>query len=174
MLSTSFPDYVTALEAAGFGAWHEDSSAEVRFASLFVVFHIDDDGRKYVLQAFDARELARSLDPVGGEFPLGLLQLTFQYPFDVQETSFPDIARWLHRLNNLLPIGSFLLSEDDQCICHRSTVPAGEAGLPSDVLVEMVGIIRRFCVDLAGAIEAVATGKMSYQEVLSELTQGDG
>lgn len=172
MLSQTFPTYASALDAAGFGSWHEEASDSTPFSSLFVVFHVDEADRKYVLQGFDAREMAAAIDPAGSEFPVSLLQLTFQYPFEVLPSCFSDVARLLHRLNNLMPIGSFLLSEDDQCVCHRTAIPADETTVPPEMLVVTVRIIQQFCVDLAGLIEAAAGGGMSYDQILSELTEG--
>ena len=171
MLSDNFAICATALESAGFGSWHEESSETAPFASLFVVFHIDEADRKYVLQGFDAREMAAMMGPTESDFPFGLLQLTFQFPFEVQQQHFPDVARLLHRLNNLLPVGSFLLAEDDRCVCHRTTIPAEDSGLPTETLVATIKIIQRFCIELSGLIEATSAGHMSYDDFLSELTK---
>jgi hypothetical protein len=171
MISSLFPTYAAALEAAGFGAWHEEASEASPIASLFVVIHVDDQDRKQVLQAFDARELAKAIQPEAADFPFALLQLTMQYPFSVLPACFADVARLLHRLSSLLPVGTFLLSEDDRAICFRSMIPSDDPGLSTETLVATIMIIQRFCVDSAGLIEAVANGQMSLEQALALATR---
>jgi hypothetical protein len=173
MISQSFPSYATALESADLAAWCEEASEKSPLSSLFVVLHVDDQDRRYVLQAFDARELARLIQPDLDVFPSGLLQLTLQYPFAVQPMCFGDTARLLHRLSNLQPLGAFLLAEDDKAVCHRTIMPVDEPGLATETLVAAVQVIRHFVVTCADLIEAVAGGEMTYADAMAKVKAGE-
>jgi hypothetical protein len=168
MISQSFPTLATALETAGFVAWCEPASEGSPLSSLFVMLHVDDADRRYVLQAFDAKELATAAGSAVPELPAGLLQLTLQYPFAVRPAAFADTARLLYRLSNLLPVGTFLLSEDEEAVCHRTMIPSDSEGVSAETLVGTLTIIRHFCVECAGLIEAVASGEMSLDEAVAK------
>ena len=169
MISQAFSAYAAALEAADFGAWHEAPSEASPIDSLFVVLHVDDRDRRYVVQGFDARELARAIQPDAVDFPAALLQLTLQYPFEVLPMCFADTARLLHRLSNLLPLGTFLLSEDDKAICYRTLMPSEGEGLSVDTFVAIMRIVQFICVEFSGLVEAVASGDMTYAEAMARV-----
>lgn len=169
MISQAFPSYAAALEAADFGAWHEAPSEASPIDSLFVVLHVDDRDRRYVVQGFDARELARAIQADAVDFPSSLLQLTLQYPFEVLPMCFADTARLLHPISSLLPLGTFLLSEDDKAICYRTMIPSEGNGLSVETFVSIMRIIQFICVEFAALIEAVATGEMTYAEAMARV-----
>lgn len=173
MISSSFASYATALESVDLAAWCEEASEASPMASLFVVLHVDEQDRRYVLQGFDARELARLINPEAVTFPAGMLQLTLQYPFAVLPMCFSDTARLLHRLSHLQPLGAFLLSEDDRAICHRTIMPVDEPGLATETLVAAVQMIRHFILTCSGLIEAVAAGEMTYADAMARVKAGE-
>lgn len=168
-MSKSLQTYADAINEEGFGAWYEDASEGASISSLFAVLHVDDAGQKYLLQAFDVRELAMATYPESDGFPIALLQLSMQYPVTVVPLCFADTARMLDRLSNLLPIGVFLLSEDDKAVFFRATIPVDDTGLSTECFVGTMDIIRHFCVECSGLIEAVASGQLSYQEAMAML-----
>jgi len=167
MLTESFPAYVAALENLGYGAWLEEAG-DFPVPSFYVVFHVDDQGRKYYLQAFDGRELAKliSSDTV---IPTALLQFTCEFPYTIPKESFPEILRLLNRLNMLLPIGSLLLSETDNTVSHRSVLPANDTAPDAEVIENVIDITRRFCIATTGLIEAVSTGEMTVDANLDSV-----
>jgi hypothetical protein len=174
MTSESFPALASALEAAGFVAWCEPAAEGKPISSLFVMVHVDAAERRYVLQAFDAKEVAAAVLSQVPDLPAGLLQLTLQYPFPVRPATFADTARLLHRLSNLLPIGTFLLAEDEQAVCYRTMIPTDSSGVSAETLVGTLVIIRHFCVECAGLIEAVASGEMSLDEAAARASAPPG
>lgn len=164
MISSAFENFVDPLEAEGFGAWYEDTSEGSPISSLFAVMHVDEKNRRYVVQAIDARELAEKAFPEAGKLPMPLLQIAMQFPFEVPALCFADTARILHRLNVIIPVGGFILSEEDGTVCYRAIAPLNEAGLSVEGFVSTLKIIRYFCVESAGLIEAIATAQMSYTD----------
>jgi hypothetical protein len=169
MISKSLQAYADALNTEGFGAWYEDASEGSSISSLFAVLHVDDSGQKYLLQAFDARELATAAFPESDAFPIALLQLVMQYPVPVVPLCFADTTRLLDQLSNLLPVGVFLLSEDEKAVFFRASIPVDDTGLSTECFVGTMDVIRHFCVECSGLIEAVASGQLSYQEAMSLL-----
>jgi len=172
MISESFKDCVAPLETEGFGAWYEDKSEGAPVSSLFAVLHIDESGQQYILQALDARELTVAAYPEADAIPMPLLQLTMVFPFLVETMCFADTARILHRLNCILPVGSFVLSEDDKTVCLRAIFPVAESGFAPEFMVATLQIIRHFCVECGGLIEAIALSQMTYAEANDRIKDG--
>ena len=83
------------------------------------------------------------------------------------------LARLLHQLNMLLPLGTFLLSEAQENVTWRCILPYEDRRLGTDTVVSAVAVAKSTCSQHVPLIEAVAQGECSFDQVLSELNETD-
>jgi hypothetical protein len=173
MSDISFTSFVKALDACGFAAWEESAGPEEPVDCFYCLFHLDEAQRNYLIRAFDVRDLAEKMKSDADVFPVGMLQLTCEFPFAVRPEANSELARLLHQLNMLLPLGTFLLSEAQENVTWRCILPYEDRRLGTDTVVSAVAVAKSTCSQHVPLIEAVAQGECSFDQVLSELNETD-
>lgn len=163
--------YAKAAEGAGFRAWVVPASGAQAISELFCLAHVDQAGRNYVIHGMFPDELSGAFGAERSPDDIAFLQLTLPLPFTVEEAAAGDTALFLHSLNLLIPIGQFILSDDEGLIVFRSMLPF-MAHSPTDALVvEALRMTRFFVTDFQPLIEPVAQGLKTCRDTLDELAR---
>jgi hypothetical protein len=102
-----------------------------------------------------------------------VLQFLVRYPFSFAESAAAELALLLLRLNAIVPAGAFGLDEKVGTIFLRHALHLNEREVSEIVLDDILGSIDTFVTAFAPAIQEVAWGQKSRQEVLEAL-QNDG
>lgn len=112
----------------------------------------------------------------GGEFPMfvrllhegELVQLITFFPCSVQKDQFNDIARFLHIVNKELDVPGFCFDEASTTVFYRLVIPTAKKELSTEVFSAVINTSRVVCTTFAPAIEAMASGAMTLQDVLNK------
>ena len=171
MSAALLESYARAAEEAGFRAWVVPASGEQAISELFCLAHVDPAGRNYVIHGMFPDELSGALGAERSPDDIAFLQLTLPLPFTVEETASADTALLLHSLNLLIPIGQFILSDDEGLIVFRSMLPFMAHSLPDALVIEALRMTRFFVTEFQALIEEVAQGHKSCRDTLDELAR---
>lgn len=97
-------------------------------------------------------------------------QLETCFPFTVDDYSLSDVAQFLHFLNLQVEVPGFYLNYIDNTIIYRYVLLSENQHIPKKILISLVGMVMLFQ-DLFGQIlERLASGKVSFVELLKEIT----
>lgn len=112
----------------------------------------------------------------GREFPLfarilpegSLLQLLVFFPAGFTKETANDISRLLHLLNKELDLPGFGTDETAGVIFFRCMLPIVDGELADKVIDAFINSMELVCKTFSPAIEAVASGATSYEEILKK------
>ena len=158
-----------AAQDAGFRAWAVNSQNGRSVAELFCLIHVDDAGRNYVVHGMFPNELADQLGSPTEPSDVNFLQCSVAMPFPVEETATADTARLLHSFNLLIPVGAFILSEQEGLIVFRAMLAHAGGSLSVPMVVEALRMIRFFVIEFSVLVEPVAQGQSSCDSVIGQL-----
>lgn len=99
------------------------------------------------------------------------LQLISSLPFFVNDEKIPDISRLILLLNKGLELPGFEFSEVDRLIYYRYAFVVPEDALDERILLSIIGMIQFVLEAFNDLFEAVATGTLTFQEVVEEAQQ---
>jgi hypothetical protein len=128
-----------------------DASIQEETQQVFVLFKFD--GREFPL-------FARIL-PEGS-----LLQLLVFMPTSFSKETVNDVARLLHLLNKELDLPGFGIDETAGVVFFRCMLPMHNGEIPDTVLDAFLNSMELVCKTFSPAIEAVASGAATYDEIL--------
>lgn len=155
-------------ELAGWKAWIEPPEEGALLAVMYVLVHVDDQGRNYLIRLVaDPEPAAEGGEPSGTR----LVEMVLILPFQVQATAVPDTVRLLNAINLAGLIGSFALHEADRLVVLRFAWHVTWADLnPAHAhpLLQRMDYHVREC---APGIEQVAKGLVDYEQVLAAVGQ---
>jgi hypothetical protein len=102
------------------------------------------------------------------------LQFLLRYRFSFDDALTADVALLLHRLNRLVPVGAFGMSEDVGTIFlqYALILPSREAD--ADVLATILSSFETFAPMLAPLIEEVGSGRRTIESVIESLEDEEG
>lgn len=100
-----------------------------------------------------------------------LLQILVFIPCPVNPEKLADIARLLHLLNRELDIPGFCMDEKMGVIFYRCMIPVTGKKVPPKVFDSFLGAVETVCKSFTGAIEAVAYGAISVDDVLKKASE---
>lgn len=87
-------------------------------------------------------------------------------PFYVKEEKINETARCILFLNKGLALKGFELSEADRLIFFHHACVNPEADFDERILLSLIGMIELFLETLSQTLESIATGRISFAEVL--------
>lgn len=113
------------------------------------------------------------------EFPLfirilhdgELIQLLAFIPTNVTEPTVSDASRFLHMVNKELDVPGFCLDETSSTIFYRLIVPSFKKELNEEVFEALLNTTQVVCKTFSPAIEAIARGIMTLEEVLKKANE---
>ncbi len=96
----------------------------------------------------------------------GLIQTLGFFPAQLQESSMADTARLLHLFNKELDVPGFGMDEESKTVFFRCLLPTQGNRVHSTLLWNMVSTVKSICEGFSQAVEAVAAGAMTLQDLL--------
>ena len=100
-----------------------------------------------------------------------LLQLLTFIPCHLDEDAKMPLSRFLHMLNKELDMPGFCLDEASSTIFYRLMLPTLKKEFNPDVLEAYVNTSQMVCKSFATVIAALASGKMTLDEILKKATE---
>lgn len=100
-----------------------------------------------------------------------LIQLLAFIPCKIQQGRNADVARLLHLLNKELDVPGFGMDEISGAIFYRIMLPTSKDGIDKELLQRYTTTIERACEMFTKAIETVAYGVMSIEEILAKANE---
>lgn len=97
-----------------------------------------------------------------------LIQILAFFPAQVKKECAPEIARLLHLLNKELDIPGFGLDEQADVTFYRCMIPTVDKKIPKKILQGFLNSIQVVCETFSPAVEAVAGGHASFEELLEK------
>ncbi len=110
-------------------------------------------------------ELASELDKEQTDF----LQLFIRFPFDLQESAYPDLARLLLMINWSTPVGAFGLNEAQKNLYYRQVFECLDNVLDTNLVADAVSGMQYYAALRFDLLKAVATGEKTLAQILVEL-----
>jgi len=110
------------------------------------------------------------------EFPLflriyedtGLLQLLVFLPCSLEKDKVAEMGRLLHMLNKEIDIPGFGMDEMAGVVFFRCIIPSHEKEIHGETLEAFLGTIQTISHSFSPAVEALAAGAVSFEEMLSK------
>lgn len=139
---------------------------------LLVLIGSDDQERKQFLEITALeQQLAQGLEKEN-ETPIYLrIQLQYSFPFTMKDRSAADTASLLFFMNRMLEFPGLELDEMGQKIYYRYVFLLQEGHLDHYILLAIVGLIMLIVDVFSEAIEKVATGKTTFNEILEQIVE---
>lgn len=163
--------YANKIEEAGYSCWVLPADQDKKISELLILMNVDALARDYVMQVMYVNELAEDSGIGSPDNSIFMLQSTMRLPFPVSEPYFSDVARLLHLINALLPIGQLILSEMDKSVSFRGILAHTSPNIESALFVEATKMTNFLLMPFIALIEQVATGVSSYAQTLEMLAE---
>lgn len=97
------------------------------------------------------------------------LQLFIRFPFELQESAYPDLARLLLMINWSTPVGAFGLNEVQKNLHYRQVFECLEGAPDPDLIADAVSGMQYYAALRFDLLKIVATGEKTLAQVLAEL-----
>lgn len=125
------------------------------------------------------RQVSTILKIGNAEFPFfiriyeksNLLQLLVFMPSQIKPEAFNDLARLLHLINKELDIPGFGMDENASYAFYRCMLPIPDQQIDRNLLDSYLKSIKLICESISPSVLAVATGAVTYEEVLKKAKQ---
>ncbi len=136
----------------------------IPYENLIVFIGTDALSRPYVLNVTAQSQI---LDPKKDS---GIYRVTFQLklPFKIAEFSFSQTSNLIALLNRFLELPGLEINEVTQEIFYRYVLLVDEKGLTKEIILGIAGMIRLILDIHLKSIENVASGSMTYDQLLSQ------
>lgn len=137
---------------------------------LLVYVGTDYKQREQILQITSQKQILgeeRSGTPMNEYFRI---QFKFLYPFSTDTLVLSQVASLLHFLNKQADFPGFELDELDNQVLFRYVWLVKDSGFDRLVAMSLTGIITLLVTMFGEAIERVATGKSTFDDLLREVT----
>jgi hypothetical protein len=169
MYRPALESYVAAAEPAGYRAWMLPADDIKPIDEMFCLIHVDDRDRDYLMHLMYPNQLTAAGGLAPSDTDLTLLQLTMKMPFPVAIEPAGDLALLLHAFNLYVPIGQFILSDQERQVVMRGALTHVDAALPPWMVVEAIDMMRLFALRFGDLIEQVASGAATYARTVADL-----
>lgn len=139
-------------------------SEKIPYDNLIVFIGADSLSRPYVLNITAQSQI---LDPKKDS---GIFRVSFQLklPFKIAEFSFSQTSNLIALLNRFLELPGLEINEVTQEIFYRYVLLVDEKGLNKEIILGIIGMIRLILDIHLKSIESVASGSMTYDQLLSQ------
>lgn len=95
-----------------------------------------------------------------------LLQLMLFFPFVLEKTTLPDMARLLHLLNKELDMPGFGMDETKEVVFYRVVLPAPSKKIEGISIITFIESIEKICATFSDPIQAIGAGLLSLDDIL--------
>lgn len=165
----------TALQEAGYTTRYLPVDDDNRLEQLNVRLMEDAQGRAYYVELAFASAARRAMQASGelpagqGDEPVDYLQFYVTLPFEVRPDRMGDAAQLVAYLNVQVPLVGFGLSHDQGRIFFRYMMLTKAQDAHPRLVTEAVDVIEFLIAEFGDALEAVASGSASLQQVINQL-----
>lgn len=170
MYQPALESFAAAAEQAGYRAWVLPADDTKPVAEMFCLIHVDDRDRDYLMHLMYPNQLTEAGDLPSADHDLTLLQLTLTMPFPVTIEPAGDLALLLHAYNLCVPVGQFILSDQERLVVMRGVLTHADAALPPWLVLEAIDMMGLFARRFADSIEQVANGTTTYARTIADLS----
>lgn len=145
----------------------EEATEEIPYERLLLFIGSDTKERGRVVE-ITATEQLFSLE--NKELPrYWRVQFLFTFPFKMEPEAAQQVGSLLHFLNRQIDLPGFEMSEIDDLITYRHALLVHDKGIDKRVFQGTLGMMM-LVLDLFGdTIERVATGEMTFDELLQSI-----
>ncbi len=141
-----------------------ESSEKIPYDVLTVFLGADAKSRPFVLNITAQKQV---LDPKKDS---GIFRIPFQVklPFKIADFSFSQTSNLVSLLNHFLDLPGLEVNEVENEVSYRYVLLVDKDGMNESLIIGIIGMIK-FIIDMhASAIESVATGEITYDELLEK------
>lgn len=137
---------------------------EIPYDNLIVFIGADSQDRPYILNITSQKQI---MDPKKDS---GIFRIQFQLklPFKIAEFSYNQTSNLVALVNRFLELPGLELNEVDREIFYRYVLLSSEKGLNREIILGIAGIIRLVLDTHIKSIEGVASGAITYDQLLSQ------
>lgn len=143
---------------------HFSANEEVPYDYLTVFIGNDDQNRPRSLEITTQKQI---IDP-SKESKLFRVQFSSKLPFDIVEESVNQTSNLVAFINRYLELPGFEISEIEDQLFYRYVLLVNEPGLSDELILSIIGTILLVLDLYSHSLESVASGKMSYSELLEQ------
>ena len=158
------------LTIAGYKSWLVTDQPQLP-PRVFCETHVDERGRPFIFEVLFSADVTVAPDP-GDEdaeddaFQMFLMSMQLPIPLEVK--ALATAYRLFNVLNTLLPMGTYLINEDDQSMHLKCAIPF--VGVPSNATVmEVFDMMTMYVLQMAPIIEKVCSGHASIEEAAAQI-----
>lgn len=162
-------DLEAALKNENYDSHFLEPMDEFPYERLLAFLGVDYKKREKILEVtLQQQEFAE-----GDSHAPGYVRLQFQstLPFDVNELFTSQVASLLLFLNHLLELPGFEMSEVDSKVRYRYVLLTDSQGVDAKVCFAIIGIIILILDLFTETIEKVASGEMTFNELLENILE---
>lgn len=94
-----------------------------------------------------------------------LLQILTFIPCRIEASKMSEVSRFLHMLNKELDMPGFCLDENSMTVFYRLVLPTLKKEYNEEMFAAFINTSQTVCKSFAIAIEALAIGAMSLEEI---------
>lgn len=152
------------LKAEKLDATFFNRTEEIPYDNLIVFIGADAQDRPYILNITAQKQI---MDPKKDS---GIFRVQFQLklPFTIAEFSYNQTSNLVALINRFLELPGLELNEVDREIFYRYVLLVDEKGLNREIILGIAGIIRLILDTHLKSIENVASGTITYDELLKQ------
>ena len=170
-MSHAIQNLYNTLLIAGYKAWLVKDQPQ-QPPRVFCETLVDERGRPFVFEVMFTADMSAVPDEaqVQGEadstFQMFLMSL--QLPIPLEQSALAQAYRLFNMLNTLLPMGTYLINEDDQSMHLKAAITC--MGDPSNAAVmEVFDMLTAFVMQSSPIIEKVCSGTLSMEEAIAQM-----
>lgn len=136
---------------------------------VFCETHVDERGRPFIFEVLFSADVTVAPDAEDeGDDSFQMFLMSMQQPIPLELNALGTAYRLFNVLNTLLPMGTYLINEDDQSIHLKACIPF--VGQPSNATVmEVLDMMTLYAQQMAPIIEKVCSGNVSIEEAVAQI-----
>jgi hypothetical protein len=170
-MSHAIQNLYDTLLIAGYKAWLVNDQPQLP-PRVFCETLVDERSRPFVFEVMFTADMsavpdnAQVQEESDNTFQMFLMSL--QLPIPLEQSALTQAYRLFNVLNTLLPMGTYLINEDDQSMHLKAAIPF--VGEPSNATVmEVFDMLTAFVAQSAPIIEKVCSGAVGLEEAVAQM-----
>lgn len=163
-------DLKKILEKEEYDCTLSPNTEEIPFDRLLVFMGADAKGRERMLEVIASQQQVSPefILPKAAALP-SRLQFRLQLPFKVQDTALNQVASLILFLNQFIDLPGFELNELEGEVIYRYVWIMHPSSIDNTLIMSIMGSILLNIGMFCDTIESLADGKMSFNELLSQI-----
>ena len=170
-MSHALENLSDTLRIAGYKAWLVSDQPQ-QPPRVFCETQVDERGRPFVFEIMFTTDMsvvadgAQDSEDVDDTFQMVMMSL--QLPIPLEQQAIEQAYRLFNILNTLLPLGTYLINEDDQSMHLKAAIPYNNQPSHATVM-EVLDMLTAFVIQMAPIIEKVCSGAMTLEQAVAQM-----